>query len=54
NGGIGFHDADWRWYFGGSIYLYNGSHGCINLPVSFAGEFYENLEAGCPIICFYR
>lgn len=54
NGGIGFHDADWRWYFGGSIYLYNGSHGCINLPVSFAGKFYENLEAGCPIICFYR
>ena len=54
NGGIGFHDADWRWYFGGSIYLYNGSHGCINLPVSFAGGFYENLEAGCPIICFYR
>lgn len=54
NGGIGFHDADWRWYFGGSIYLYSGSHGCINLPVSFAGKFYENLEAGCPIICFYR
>ena len=54
NGGIGFHDADWRWYFGGNIYLYSGSHGCINLPVSFAGGFYENLEAGCPIICFYR
>ena len=54
NGGIGFHDADWRWEFGGSIYLYGGSHGCINLPVSFAGGFYESLEAGCPIICFYR
>ena len=54
NGGIGFHDADWRWVFGGSIYLYNGSHGCINLPVSFAGEFYNSLEAGCPVICFYR
>ena len=54
NGGIGFHDANWRWSFGGSIYLYNGSHGCINLPVSFAGEFYNSLEAGCPVICFYR
>lgn len=54
NGGIGFHDADWRWEFGGSIYLYGGSHGCINLPVSFAGGFYESLEAGCPVICFYR
>ena len=54
NGGIGFHDADWRWNFGGNIYLYGGSHGCINLPVSFAGGFYESLEAGCPIVCFYR
>lgn len=54
NGGIGFHDADWRWNFGGNIYLYGGSHGCINLPVSFTGGFYESLEAGCPIVCFYR
>lgn len=54
NGGIGLHDADWRWKFGGSIYLYSGSHGCINLPVSFAGKFYESIEAGCPIVCFYR
>lgn len=54
NGGIGLHDADWRWNFGGDIYLYGGSHGCINLPVSFAGNFYENIETGCPIVCFYR
>lgn len=54
NGGIGLHDANWRWNFGGSIYLYSGSHGCINLPVSFAGGFYENIEPGCPIVCFYR
>lgn len=54
NGGIGLHDANWRWKFGGSIYLYSGSHGCINLPVSFAGKFYESIEAGCPIVCFYR
>lgn len=54
NGGIGLHDANWRGSFGGNIYLYGGSHGCINLPVSFAGGFYENLEAGCPIVCFYR
>lgn len=54
NGGIGFHDADWRGRFGGTIYLYSGSHGCINLPVSFAGQLYENIEADCPVICFYR
>ena len=30
--GIGFHDATWQPYFGGSLYLTNGSHGCINMP----------------------
>lgn len=54
NGGIGMHDANWRSRFGGSYYLYNGSHGCINLPVSFAGGFYNSIEPGCPIVCFYR
>ena len=54
NGGIGLHDANWRGKFGGNIYKNSGSHGCINLPVSFAGKFYESIEAGCPIVCFYR
>lgn len=54
NGGIGLHDADWRGKFGGNIYKNSGSHGCINLPVAFAGKFYESIEAGCPIVCFYR
>ena len=54
NGGIGLHDANWRGKFGGNIYKNSGSHGCINLPVSFAGKFFESIEAGCPIVCFYR
>lgn len=54
NGGIGFHDASWRYSFGGSIFMYSGSHGCINLPSSMAAELYENIEAGCPILCFYN
>lgn len=53
NGGIGFHDASWRYSFGGSIFMYSGSHGCVNLPSSMASELYENIEAGCPILCFY-
>ena len=28
----GIHDATWRSSFGGSIYTYNGSHGCVNVP----------------------
>lgn len=43
NGGIGFHDASWRSTFGGNIYLYSGSHGCINMPYSAAKKLYENV-----------
>lgn len=54
NGGIGLHDANWRYSFGGSIYRTSGSHGCINLPTAAATTIYENIEAGCPVVCFYR
>lgn len=27
----GFHDADWQWAFGSDAYLWNGSHGCVNV-----------------------
>ena len=46
NGGIGLHDADWRSSFGGSIYLNNGSHGCVNMPIPKAAKLYENVQAG--------
>ena len=54
NGGVGLHDAYWRDSFGGNIYQYNGSHGCINLPTQAAAQIYENIYAGYPIICYYR
>lgn len=54
NGGIGLHDASWRGKFGGEIYTYSGSHGCVNLPPSKAGELYEYVEAGMPIVCYWR
>ena len=53
NGGIGIHDASWRYTFGGSIYVSNGSHGCINAPHSLANAIYNNIESGTPIICYY-
>lgn len=53
NGGIGLHDANWRGSFGGNIFKYSGSHGCINLPTSAAKEIYNNIYAGMPIICYY-
>ncbi len=50
NGGIGLHDASWRYHFGGTLYKTNGSHGCINIPPSKAKIVYENLSSTMPII----
>ena len=46
NLGIGLHDADWRGSFGGSIYLSNGSHGCVNMPIPKAEELFGLVQAG--------
>ncbi len=49
--GVGFHDASWRSSFGDSIYLSNGSHGCLNLPASVAETLYGYIEGGeCVLI----
>ena len=52
--GYGMHDATWRGRFGGEIYKTNGSHGCINLPLKFIGEFFPEVEVGTPLIMFYE
>lgn len=51
NGGIGFHDADWRSKFGGTIYQTSGSHGCVNLPPAKAKVLYGLIYKGIPVIC---
>ena len=53
NGGIGFHDATWQSSFGGSRYLTNGSHGCVNMPKDKAAKLYELIPDKCPVICHY-
>lgn len=52
NGGIGLHDADWRGKFGGTIYQYSGSHGCVNLPPAKAQLLYDMVYTGMPVICY--
>ena len=54
NGGIGMHDATWRSKFGGSIYLTNGSHGCINLPKAVAATIFANISSKTPVICYFN
>lgn len=53
NKGIGLHDASWRSRFGGNIYQYSGSHGCVNLPTAAAKKIYDLVYVGCPVICYY-
>lgn len=51
-GGYGLHDASWRSSFGGTIYYYDGSHGCVNLPSSAAKKIYNNVSVGTKVILY--
>ena len=51
--GVGFHDATWQSSFGGNVYTYRGSHGCINMSYSDAGKLYELIQVGDPVIMHY-
>ena len=50
--GIGIHDASWRGSYGGTIYISNGSHGCINTPYSKMQELYSMIDAGTPAVIY--
>ena len=52
DGGIGFHDAYWRYDFGGDIYKTNGSHGCINMPYYNAQQLYSMVTIGTPVYIY--
>lgn len=50
--GVGLHDAYWRGSFGKSIYKYNGSHGCINLPKNYAAKLYKETYMDMPVVIY--
>lgn len=45
----GFHDATWRHSFGGNIYTYNPTHGCVNMPYDAIESLYYMVEEGTPV-----
>ncbi len=49
----GMHDATWRSQFGGDIWIYNGSHGCVNVPPKKMPRLYNLVEYGTPVIIHY-
>lgn len=51
---VGLHDANWQSSFGGTRYRDGaGSHGCVNLPVSKAGELYDLISVGDCVVCHW-
>ena len=50
NDGEGIHDASWRDAYGGEIYHYSGSHGCINTPYNAVSIVYDTLETGSYVL----
>ncbi len=53
NKGVGIHDATWRSKFGEEIYKSDGSHGCINCPLSSVEVLWDVVEVGTPVILYY-
>lgn len=51
-GNVGMHDASWRRKFGGNIYKYSGSHGCVNLPVSAAKKIFSTVDKNYPVLVY--
>lgn len=47
--GIGLHDLS-RSAYGGDIYMTNGSHGCINLPLDIAKQIYDKVTINTPVL----
>lgn len=48
---VGIHDIN-RTVFGGTEYINNGSHGCVNTPHENAEKIYNNIEPGVPVVVY--
>lgn len=52
NEDVGIHDFKERYHFGGTIYLTNGSHGCVNTPYEAVQTIYDAVSIGTPVIVY--
>ena len=50
--GYGLHDATWRSVFDDDEYLFNGSHGCVNIPPSKMRTVFNNIYWHTPVIVY--
>ena len=51
--GCGIHDANWREDFSSDAYLYNGSHGCVNVGYDTAANIYDLVDCGTSVVVHY-
>ena len=51
--GCGIHDATWRDDFSPDAYLYNGSHGCVNVGYDTAESIYNAVDRGTSVVVHY-
>lgn len=51
--GIGIHSAPWQPYFGGELYKWNGSHGCVNVSTADAKWVYDNVPLNTPVVAYW-
>ena len=47
---VGFHNAPWQSTFGGNIYTYYGSHGCIRMSYASAQALYNAARVGDVVV----
>ncbi len=52
--GVGIHDASWRssGEYGGNTYKGNGSHGCVNTPLSAVKKIYGKARIGTYVVVY--
>lgn len=52
--GCGIHDASWRSAseYGGTTYMGNGSHGCVNTPYSAVKKIYSKAKIGTNVVVY--
>lgn len=47
---VGFHNAPWQSVFGGNIYTWNGSHGCIRMSYADGQALYDVARVGDTVV----
>ncbi len=51
SGGCGLHDSG-RAFFGGTHYIYGGTHGCVSMPLANVKVLFDNVSVGTHVVVY--